>query len=585
MAISLNYFFVYFFAYIVFPLSIFGYGYYFKYFLLNEKDFSFGESGIFGFFFLYILSVLIHFFLPINIIIGNIIIFIGLILSFNNLKKIKNNFLTNWKNYTFIICLSLIVGATNNLHDDAYLYQLPYINYLQSYKIMFGLVSLNEFAAYSHGFYDVMALFKVPFYSNQLLFILPVIFTAFFCIFLTENFKDNNNLIKYFFYIIFFIILFRFTRSKQFGTDLPVICLIFLIQIYILNFLEKNKDIFFLKALIIFLFSIFFKIYAVFSIIYFLVFIKYFKQYIILFFKKKKILILLAFVCLISFSKHFIHSGCLIYPISSTCFDKSDISWSFGSRAIELRKISLEAGAKGIRAYIRDKNKLELITSEQYIEKFKYTYHKNVIKDPDFERFLVVLSIFLLLLIFSYTNKFIKKQERYFIFNNLSKLNSLILILPALLWLIYLPQLRYGGYAYLTLAFYVIFSKFKLIDYVNKKNLNTLLIIGILFFTIKNINRINQEITTKKFSIINYPLPVYKKFNYQEKKKTNIKINVTDHWQYCAEIAFPCIVISKYKALNKIEIKNGYYFLTNNDDKTIENIKNEIYRTQYGRNE
>ena len=54
------------FFFITFSLSITGYG-----FLLKDKllkiNFNFGETGILGFFTLYVISVLINFFIPINI--------------------------------------------------------------------------------------------------------------------------------------------------------------------------------------------------------------------------------------------------------------------------------------------------------------------------------------------------------------------------------------------------------------------------------------------------------------------------------------------------------------------------------------
>ena len=69
----------------------------------------------------------------------------------------------NKKFIILVFILFYISSLTINLHDDHLSYQLPYIKYKQEYKIIFGLVSLNDFLAYNHGFYDTMALFKVPF--------------------------------------------------------------------------------------------------------------------------------------------------------------------------------------------------------------------------------------------------------------------------------------------------------------------------------------------------------------------------------------------------------------------------------------
>jgi len=165
--------------FIFFSFSILGYG-----FLLKDKilkiDFNFGETGILGFFVLYVLSVLINLFVPINIYLSLVILFFGSIVFLNNIKNIS---ISSRLIFCLIFLLSFISSLTINLHDDHLLYQLPYIQYKQEFKIIFGFVFLNDFLAYSHGFYDVMALFKVPFYENRLVFIIPVIFFMFFIFF------------------------------------------------------------------------------------------------------------------------------------------------------------------------------------------------------------------------------------------------------------------------------------------------------------------------------------------------------------------------------------------------------------------
>ncbi len=66
--------------FIFFSFSILGYG-----FLLKDKilkiDFNFGETGILGFFVLYVLSVLINLFVPINIYLSLVILFFGRVQS------------------------------------------------------------------------------------------------------------------------------------------------------------------------------------------------------------------------------------------------------------------------------------------------------------------------------------------------------------------------------------------------------------------------------------------------------------------------------------------------------------------------
>ena len=142
--------FIYIFLFIFFSLSIFGYGYYFKKILINEKEESIGECGLFGFIILYLFSVIIHFFLNLNLYLTLTILILGFVLSIISLKKIE---LTHFPKKILIpfILLFLILGASNNPHDDAYLYQLPYLSYVQNEKLVFGLVNINEFTAYSNS--------------------------------------------------------------------------------------------------------------------------------------------------------------------------------------------------------------------------------------------------------------------------------------------------------------------------------------------------------------------------------------------------------------------------------------------------
>ena len=574
---------LYFFIFLIFSISIFGYGLVFHKFLINDKELKLGETGIFGFIFLYLISVTFHFFIPINIFFSNLIILIGLFIFIKFFSQIKLVILKNLHFYLIIFILSLILSATNNLHDDVYLYQLPYINYLQSEKIVFGLVSLNDFAAYSHGLYDVMSLFKVQVMGNQTIFILPVIFVMFFVIFLMEYLQSKKNYLNVLIYIIFILILFKFARSKQYGTDIPVICLIFMIQIYVMDYLKNNQKVNFFKTLIIFIFAIFLKIYAVFALFYLLIFLKSVKKNFLLLINNRKVIFFIFFISLITFTKNIIHTGCALYPITNTCFEKDTLNWSLGKKATEIRKVSLESAVKGIRAYIRDNNHQEIITPQDYLKKFKYNYLTNVLKDPDFERFLIVLLIFLILILVNALN---------FIFNQKKKINEekfefkylLLSIMPFVAWLLYIPHLRYGGYAYIILFLYITSLNLNLLKYLNQKNLNMLLILGLLFFATKNIVRIQKEYTSKKFSIESYPFPKFKEFKFKKKKIEKIFINISNHWQLCGEIRFPCTVSSISNSITNIKKKNGYYFIFSNEIEVIKHMNKEIYKIHYEMN-
>ena len=131
---------------------------------------------------------------------------------------------------------------------------------------------------------------------------------------------------------------------------------------------------------------------------------------------------------------------------------------------------------------------------------------------------------------------------------------------------------------------YLLFSNLNLFRFLNKKNINFILILGLIFFATKNLNRIHKEYTGEKFSINNYPFPEYKTFNYVSKKINENEINLSNHWQLCGEIPFPCTVSSIFNTLSDIKIKNGYYFIYSDEEKVIKHMKDEIYKIHYEMN-
>ena len=569
--------FIYIFLFTFFSLSIFGYGYQFKKILINDKEESIGEYGLFGFIFLYLISVIFHFFLSLNLYLTLTILILGFILSIISLKKIQ---LIHYPKKILIplILLFLILGASNNPHDDVYLYHLPYISYIQNEKLVFGLVNVNEFTAYSNSFYDIMSLFKFPLINNQSIYLIPTIFFMFFCIFLTEKLNQNSKVLNLFIYSILILSLLKFTRSKEFGTDIPVIALIFLIQFYVLKFFE-NKDYNLINKIIIFLtFSFFLKAYSVLAALYLVVFFKNIKEFFQSNHKYINTFVLVFIIIIVSSFKNIAHSGCVAYPIKITCFDKHILSWANGHEIVDLRNKGLVAGSKGIKAFIRNNERSEsIISADEYLKEFKYSYHLNVIKDPDFERLLVVVSIFLIFILISLINKFRK------IIPNAEKLNLLrlnlfqfiIFIVPMILWWILIPISKYGGYAYLLFGIFSFCIYFKLLTFMSFKQLNVIMVICIIYFFGKNIDRINSEYNNLEYSKQRYPLPTYKYQNFEIERLNNKIFRVTENLKRCGDIKFPCLERSHFNAIKDVKIINGYLFFEGIKEKQIESIKIE----------
>ena len=165
------------------------------------------------------------------------------------------------------------------------------------------------------------------------------------------------------------------------------------------------------KIIIFLTFSFFLKAYSVLAALYLVVFFKNIKEFFQSNHKYINTFVLVFIIIIVSSFKNIAHSGCVAYPIKITCFDKHILSWANGHEIVDLRNKGLVAGSKGIKAYIRSNERSEnIISAEEYLNKFKYSYHLNVIKDPDFERLLVVISIFIIFIFISLINKYRKKN-------------------------------------------------------------------------------------------------------------------------------------------------------------------------------
>ena len=555
------------FIFLFFSISIVGYG-----FLLKDRilkiNFNFGEIGILGFFFLYLITNVLNFFVPIHIYLSLGILFIGFVLFINNHKKV----IISKKLLACIIFLLLFISSlTINLHDDALLYQLPYVKYKQEFKIIFGLVYLNDFLAYSHGLYDTMALFKVPFFENRLIFIIPIIFFMFFILSMIEYLDKKENITYTLIIFIAFLILFKFTRSKEFGTDIPVVALLFLVQIYLFKFLFPKDDAYFYKMLVMFTLAVLYKLYAALAIFYFLIFIFNLKKYFYdLVTNKRLIFIFLIFVSFVTFSKNIIQSGCLNFPITFTCIDKQELKWSAGKEISEWRNEVLKAGVKGWMPYVRENQYKDKIFPKQFNEQFKYNFHKYVFKDPDSEKILIILLICLLVISLNFfseeKNLKIKRPAQFTLF-------ILCSLIPAILWFWLMPYARYGGYAYLSFSLIILYYSLTFKPYHLFKIANFILIFGIIYFLSKNILRINNELVSNNNLDTAKSLLIKNLGNYQFKIKqinNEKKIYISSHNWWCGNVPIPCLP-GFWENMNiKINEKYGYQIISVNQKEYLD---------------
>ena len=569
----------YLFIILLYSAVIIGYGAKFKNLFFKADKNSIGEFGIYGFIVLYFLSTLIHFFIAINLAINLFIFAIGIYLFAKEIKLNQINFLIN-KKFVIVFLLFFLLSFTNQFHDDAYLYQLPYINYVQKFKIIFGIVTINDYMAYGHGFYDILALFKLPKISNSLIFTLPVIFLAFFILYLYEQRKNYNYYIKFFLVIIIITLLFRYYQSKDYGTDLPVLVLIFLVQINLINYFFNKNINFFYKSILYLVTGILFKIYMIFSIFYLIPFIFLTKIKKIKFEKHKNIIFFIFLLIFLSIGKNVIHSGCLIYPIHQTCFESEKLSWSYGKDLSKKRMTFLSANNKGWLSYYRFMPKSKFFEPDVYIKKYKYNYHKNLIKDQDFSSFILIIAIFLILL---NLNKNIQITNKIQINNKYTRLSSnqkkylfLSSLFAFLSWFILTPHLRYGGYGFLIFLLFSTSIILNLNINLDFKKTKIFICIALSFLIIKNFSRIYKEISYEQFSVI----PQFENISFSTKKISSFNINISEDNNFCGNIEMLCIIKSNLLSIKNIRTLNSFLLITNNKNQALNNMKLEVERAR-----
>ncbi len=566
----------------------------------NNYNYNLGEKGIYAISFLLSISLIIHFFIPINYQVTIPIFLVGLLILFWNIKSIfiEINFIKI--EFVLIIILLLPFIFIKYFHDDFNYYHLPYLNAVFSYKIILGLGNLNNILIYpQNAWLDFISLFKLPIFENNTSYVLNASIFFFFIIFNVEKFKQNNEkLLKIFNALLVILAFVLFSRLKDYGLEIiPQLILLlvtyFILEIYLnkeIN-IEKNIE----KILIFSMTAIFLRIGSVSILpVVLIVLINFYKQTLNIVYNYKLILYCLT-ASTIFFIKNIIISGCLIYPLSFTCIEESTLSWSIGKEIPEINKNVLHSFSRGWMFYAKEKtgskekfifnpNKMTM-SHKEYMNKNVFFWSKYWFKDPDTIRILnlILISFFIIIifLIFNYNRiTFIK-------FSKLSKKLTLVLFLflpQVVFWfLIGTPSMRLGGYAALIpivlLFILIIICKTFTKDFEIKKSLIVLISISSFYFLYKNIDRILNDYDNKNFNF-NQPWPLHENLILNEDYKINkingINVNLrlptnkllmgnledkNNYILHCGNIDMLCTPVKKFKCIKNIEEINGYILI------------------------
>ena len=516
------------------------------------------SQSIFGVIFISFTALVLNFFVPLNKEVNSIFLIIFLI-TFILIFKKKINFYT-------VLYFSIISGVISFLllvlshiyNPDAGLYHYPYINILNNEKIILGLSNLH----FRYGHISIIQYTSAFFYNflfdlNGIVIPLASLVSFIFLNFLFKIFESLKKK-KIDFHLIFLLLIliyisYKMNRYSGYGNDAPAHFLFFYLisEIFKKKKIELNEQKFNLLLISVFIFLN--KITMGLAILLPLALIN---------FKKLKTfnyisLYLSVLLFLFWLLKTLLISGCLIYPVKSTCIKNLD--WTNINQTSKI-SVQSEAWSKGWPdRKINDITMEDFNKSFNWINAWSYKHLKKIYKI--LLPYISFLIIFYLFLIFIKKNVNIKKKINY---KNNFRINFVFLIslFGCLIWFLKFPIYRYG-YSYIITCVAILFSTvlYRTIIFLSFKNQKKI----ILTFVILSISTlfIKQSIRIVKnynYNYNNYPWPKY--YDYS---MSNNKINIISELvdgkliyrsnTYCMYSKAPCI---NEEIDIKITKKNNY---------------------------
>ena len=535
-------------------ISIFGYGLFFsiylsKYNKINTFSISPGIIGIFGIFLLTFLSFLTNLFLPHNNFHNGVVLIIGFlffILLFKNIKD-KNNL--KYLFLSYLISFFSIFLFKN--HDDFSYYHLSFTSNLTENKLEFGLGHFEVAFNHVSSIFFTNSLFKTIltkdffFQMTQVTVVIFVNTILFQNIFLKKN-DEKLNINFYLSLFCFFFVNIFFYRLAEHGTDRSAQILFFVSFILICELLNNRKKYDQIYEVLIIIFTLIVSMkafYLIYSIFLFLILFKFFsfKKIPKAVFKTPVIYYCIS-IFLFTILNNIVYSGCLLYPITNTCFE--NFFWSFGVEKVKGYMVWYELWSKaGASPNFRISNVDEYLSGFTWIGNWIDNYFFNKVSD-----FILGTTLLLLIVFFTFKNTKIT-------FRNFNKYIFLYIFLLILFmeWIINHPSLRYGGFVLIFLIILfpisIILSNQNLKFGQNKTKIKILVLIGITIFSYRNIDRINNEKEIYKYNLFKNPYYRIEKNYYLMQLRKEELFKVTN---YC----------KNSKNLNGISCKiiNGYYF-------------------------
>ncbi len=547
-------------------LSTLGYGIIFNHLIFNKSQLlNLSLVGFFGLYLIYFISSFTHLFVPHNYLHNIIVHLVGLILFFYFRKKIDRKELKLILIFFIILFLGFFISKTN---EDFPFYHLPLSLHLAEQKLQFGLGNLNF--AYNHwsSLFLLNSLYYLPIVKIYLFnlpnfFIQVFFFSGLVMILLDKKIPLFSTILSSFVFIVFIT---KFNRLAEYGVDFAgqflVTLGIILCSIGVLKNKKNNEN----KSLFLFEISFILMIFAITTKVLYSIYILIplvllfynfrFKKIVSYFLKFRFIFISsLGIITFVFFN--FVTSGCLVYPISGSCF-YNEVSWTMKEETINHLRTHYNAWSKGgiVAGNLLPEgvNSIENYVSSLYwIKNWFKVYFFTKVSD-----FLLLIVFIKLLFIIIFKKFFLNKNQISHKDIKLFRLLYILILIVFLIWFLNFPTLRYAGYSIVSLSLAIPFCFFvsyniKLNNKEVRKRYTYLMILSIIVFNLRNIDRINNEFSLKineNHNFSNFPFYWVKKTEYKKKQFFNTLTSGGSCW------STPSVCYSG-DGIN-VQSKNGY---------------------------
>ncbi len=495
-------------SYFIIILSIFGYSLALHDILKKKINLEFEFNFLGSIFFLIFLSFLTHLFFKHNFLHNLVILFAGISLFLFFFKKYKKLVKDYSKILSLIFIILILALLSAKTHDDFPYYHFPYTFYLTQENLIIGIGNLN------HGFRTLSSIF----YLNSL-FYLPLIEYFSFNIgqilllgasnlILIFKLKNDFKYKRYDYIFLLTLLSFLFINSffyrlSEHGTDRTAQILILILFVEILNLFRENivlkiffSKVFILLGIIISL-KAFYVLYLIILIpIFYIILNKNLKNLFNDLFGNFYFYIFLS-VGLFLMMNNIFNSGCILYPVSFTCISQFD--WSLYKEAQQMNNWYEQWSKAGATPNFRVEDPENYIKGFNWVNNWIELYFFN--KVTDFLLGVLLLIIIVFAILYSKKRNNLKIDKKVWIVYS-------ILIFLFFEWFYNHPSLRYGGYSLIVLITLIPFSIY-FSRYISKKNLKKkvvfLILLSLVIFSGRNLNRIYNEIHKYDYQFILNP--------------------------------------------------------------------------------